>query len=125
MKAIDPEKIIDFIAKKEQGDKVPEEEKTVFKVKMLTAREGAELRDDLYNVSGSGKEREEKLKSGTIELKALRKGIKGWENFQDDDGEEIEFDSGKIDKMLDKIPPDIRMELADFIRGESSLADLE
>jgi len=125
MKAIDPEKIVDFIAKQEQGDKVDEEAKTVFKVRMLRAKEAAELRDDLYTISGSGKERKEQLKSGTAELKALKKGLKGWENFLDNDGKEVEFDSTKLDKMLDMIPPDVRVELADFIRGESSLADLE
>jgi len=121
MKAINPEKPVFYIPKCDR--KKDTEEQTVFEVKLLTGKENAELRDDLYEVTGSGKQRKESLRSGTVELRALTTGLKGWKNFKNDDDIDLSFDSTKMDKMIDLIPPEVRTELSDFIRGESSLSE--
>jgi len=122
MKAIDPNILVDYVPKDER-DK-PEDEKTIFKVKFMTAGNNALLRDETYDVVGTGKQRKEMLRTGTVELKALRQGLKGWNsNFVDSDNEPIIFDESQIDKMIDMIPPVVRTEISDFIRGESTLED--
>ena len=121
MKAIDPNKPINYIPKEDRNK--PKEEQTIFHVKFLTAGNNASLRDETYDVVGTGKQRKEMLKTGTTELKALRIGLKGWDNFIGDDEEPVQFDAEQIDKMLDMIPPVVRTEISDFIRGESNLDD--
>jgi len=123
MKAIEPGKQVEFICKSERD--LDKKEQTIFLVEYLTASENAKLRDDLYDVTGAGKARKETLKTGTVELKALRMGLKGWKNFTDAKGEQISFNIDKIDDMIDMIPPEARSEIADFIRGESALDEGE
>ena len=121
MKAIDPNRMIDYIPK-EDRDKAKDEQ-TIFSVKFLTSGSNATLRDETYDVVGTGKQRKEMLKTGTTELKSLKLGLKGWSNFVDNDGEPVPFDGENIDKMIDMIPPIVRTEISDFIRGESTLDD--
>jgi len=121
MKAIDPNRMIDYIPK-EDRDKAKDEQ-TIFNVKFLTSGSNATLRDETYDVVGTGKQRKEMLKTGTTELKSLKLGLKGWSNFVDNDGEPVPFDGENIDKMIDMIPPIVRTEISDFIRGESTLDD--
>lgn len=126
MKAINPKEIVEFISKEEKD--LPQEEKTIFLVKFLTAYQNAKLRDELYDVTGAGKTRKETLKTGSADLKALKMGLKGWKNFkQDVDGKSVDipFDGNDVESMLDLIPPNVRNELADFIRGESEANELE
>lgn len=129
MKAIDPTQEHDYICKMEQKlidtSKMSKDEATVFKVKYLTSREQAELRDNIYKVSGVGQKRSEKFGAGTMDLDTLRKGLKGWSNLTDSKGNQVAFESGKMDVMIDKLPPDVRSDLASHIRGESELDEGE
>lgn len=102
----------DYVCKCDAG--LPVKEQTKFKVRFLTIKEQAELRDDMYRVSGFGEKRQEKLMTGSVALKALIKGILGWENFKyDDTGEDIPFN----EENFSCIPPEQRDEIAGYIRG--------
>jgi len=123
MKAINPNATHEYTCK---CDKSVEDEKTVFVVKYLTVAQNAHIRDELYSVRGIAQKREERILAGTSEMEVLRLGLKGWKNFQDElTGEEVHFDDKDMSKNLDRIPPEARSELADHIRGESTLSEGE
>ncbi len=97
---------------------LPEEEQTKFKVRFLTAKEQAKIRDMMYTVSGIGNARSERFLTGTAVMKALEYGLLGWENFKYEDGTDIEFNK----ENFSCIPPRERDEIANYIRGESEFA---
>lgn len=112
-------------------DDVPAEEKTVFLCKFLDVNEAASITDQIYTAKGFGDKREELLRAGTQDLNVLRRGLVGWRNFVYDDGTEVEWkDVPKgiskqqraqvMDQNLNKIPPETRSEIAEFIRGSST-----
>ena len=109
---------------------VPEKERTVFLCRFLDVKDAASITDDVYTARGFGKKREERLRAGTQDLTVLRKGLVGWKNFLDENGKEVEWEDpvGSIQKVkdvmdrnLNKIPPEQRGEIADFIRGASNI----
>jgi len=98
--------------------------------KFLDVKDAASITDDVYTAKGFGKKREEKLRAGTQDLTVLRKGLVGWRSFEDADGNVIEWEDpigshqkirDAMDRNLNKIPPDIRGEIADVIRGASNI----
>jgi hypothetical protein len=123
MKAIDPRKPHEFVVKSERD--LPKDQQTVFLVKYLTAHQQFELRDEMYQVKGIGKARNEKFLTGTMERKTLKLGLVGWKNFTDDSGSQLEFKSNDLDNMLDYVPPTARAEIASHIRGDSELDEGE
>lgn len=125
MKAIDISKVHDFIAKSDF--KLPKEEQTTFKVKFLTALQQAEIRDQTYKAHGIGNKRSERFLTGTAELEAIRHGLVGWENFKDESGKDVPFETGKDKKdlMISYLPPDVRAEMSSFIRQESEVTEGE
>lgn len=119
----------DFVPKGQ--DDIPIEERLSFQCKFLDVNMSAEVTDQLYTAKGFGAKREELLRAGTQEITILRKGLVGWTNFFYDDGTEVEWEEiphglsrqkfeAAMDKNLNKIPPDRRGEIADFIRGSST-----
>ncbi len=107
-----------------------ESERTVFLCKFLDVKDAASITDDVYTAKGFGKKREERLRAGTQDLTILRKGLVGWKNFVDESGDSVEWEDPVgshqkirdiMDKNLNKIPPDTRGEIADFIRGASNI----
>jgi len=116
---------------KDQKD-IPVEERTAFLCRFLDVKLSADISDEVYTAKGFGNKREELLRAGTQELKILRRGLVGWENFTYEDGTAVEWEevpsglsmqkmAAAMDKNLNKIPPEIRAEVADFIRGSSTL----
>jgi len=112
-------------------DDVPAEERTVFLCKFLDVNMSAKITDQVYSAKGFGNKREELLRAGTQEIEILRSGLVGWKNFTYDDGTEVEWKEVPrglskqkaviiMDENLNKIPPETRSEIADFIRGTSS-----
>jgi len=110
---------------------VPLEERLVFMCKFLDVSMSARITDQVYTAKGFGAKREELLRAGTQEMEILRQGLVGWKNFVYEDGEEIEWvdiprnvskqKAGTVmDQNLNKIPPETRGEVADFIRGSST-----
>jgi hypothetical protein len=129
MKAIDTKKVIDFVSKTEKkkvgSEMVPNKDATIFKVKMVSTTQQAMIRDNLYKVSGTGKQRSEKFQAGTMNLDTLKNGLAGWENFKDDKGMEIAFDERNKEDMINMIPAAVAEEIANFVRGESELDEGE
>ena len=125
MKAINAKKAYDFVTKDDK--KLPKEDRTVFKCKFLDPYTAARLGDQIYNVSGTGSNRKERLLTGTQQFEILKSCLVGWENMShpDNEGELLEFDKANIEDMIAAIPPRYRAEIADFIRGESELEEGE
>ena len=110
---------------------VPSEERLVFLCKFLDVNMSARISDQVYSAKGFGAKREELLRAGTQEVEILRQGLVGWRNFFYDDGAEIEWvdipsntsrqkAASFMDQNLNKIPPELRSDIADFIRGSST-----
>lgn len=123
---------IPYISQTQKDD--PEDELVTWQVKFLTVREYADIQDELFKSSGMGKKREEKFLLGKQAMLALRKGLVGWKNFNYSDKTPVEWEDPNrgrdaadrdriMDSNLNKIPPEIRNELADYIRGESRLGE--
>ena len=90
------------------------EDKAVFQVRFLTAKEQAKVRDSMYAVTGIGAARRETFRTGSATQNALELGVVGWTNFKyGDTGEEIPFSIENISC----IPPTERDELSNYIRG--------
>jgi hypothetical protein len=120
----------EYVIKEQEKD--PEEDQTKWLLKPLDVSEAAEVSDMIYSAKGFGKKREEQLKSGTQQLEILKRGLVGWINFVYPDGTEVEFEETTsarnrtekhkiMERNLNKVPAKIRDELADEIRGTSSL----
>lgn len=112
-------------------DDVPAKDRLVFLCKFLDVNMSARITDQVYSAKGFGSKREELLRAGTQEVEILRQGLIGWKNFFYEDGSKIEWKEvpkglGRqkaavhLDENLNKIPPEIRGDIADFIRGSST-----
>jgi hypothetical protein len=123
MKAIRADKAYPYVVKDERDD--PESEQTTFMCRYIDPKTAASLGDQLYNVSGVGSNRRERLLTGSQQLKILKACLVDWKNMTDDDGKEIPFEKEKIVEMVGMIPPKYRRELADFIQGESEVEEGE
>ena len=110
---------------------IPADERTAFLCKFLDVNMSAKITDQVYSAKGFGAKREELLRAGTQEIEILREGLVGWKNFLYEDGTEIEWKEIPrglnkqkraviMDENLNRIPPETRGEIADFIRGTSS-----
>ena len=126
---IKPDAIHEFEPKNQEN--VPTDERLVFLCKFLDVNMSARITDQVYTAKGFGNKREELLRAGTQEIEILRLGLVGWKNFVYDDGTEVEWEdiprglsnqkaAAIMDRNLNKVPPEIRGEVADFIRGQST-----
>ena len=108
-------------------------------LKLSTA---ASLRDEIYQVDGIGKDRKERILSGTQQLVVLEETLLGWnDNFVvpkagydgmaeiDDNGNiitaHVAFDPKRKREMIEMVPAEIRDELVEFVKGESSVTEGE
>jgi hypothetical protein len=91
----------------------------------LKAKKLAKLEDELAEGQSKKKGGHLKFKTGTHVLNSLDQGLMGVENFGD-----VEFEAGgrtakedrkARDEFYDRIPPDIRRELADVITGDAEI----
>lgn len=120
MKGVRFQQAHDYICKCDKD--LPKDEQVVFQCRYLTAQEQADLRDMMYSVSGFGEKRSEKFLTGSSALMALRKGLKGWKNFNfmtNGSGESKEELVPFNEENFSCIPPEERDELANHIRGIS------
>lgn len=106
------------------------EKQTVFMITDLDARDFARIQDELYTVKGFGKRRKERFQTGEQQLEILKRGLVGWKNFIDSDGKDVKWKEPDGDpkakeailvENINRIPEAARAELADLIRGESSI----
>ncbi|MDQ1279591.1 MAG: hypothetical protein QG670_853 [Thermoproteota archaeon] len=126
---IKPDQIQEFEPKGQEG--VAVEERLVFLCKSLDVNLAARITDQVYTAKGFGAKREELLRAGTQEIEILRRGLVGWKNYFYDDDTEIEWTTipkelskqkadAIMDQNLNKISPELRGQIADFIRGTST-----
>ena len=126
---LNPNQVQEFEPKGQED--IPADERLLFLCKFLDVNMSAKITDQVYTAKGFGAKREELLRAGTQEIEILRKGLVGWKNFFYEDGTEIEWEevprgsrqktNEVMDRNLNKIPPETRGEIADFIRGSSTV----
>lgn len=117
--AVDPNRTFDYVLKEDR--ELPAEQQTVFKLKVLSARELAGLED---SVSVMDKDGNWQVKVGTKVLEILRLGLKGWKNLWRT-SEITEPFKGIGDESLDLLRPEWRRELADAITEQTNLSEGE
>ena len=125
--ALDPKATFDFVL--EDDRKLPEDEQTVFTLRGLTVAEEAKVADSMIS-SIPGAE-ELSFRSGTHQLTVLRFGLRGWKNFTDSDGKEVEMELSRgnprqvTDDSLDRLIPRHRQELVGAIMDRGSISESE
>jgi len=131
--AVDPNKPFDYVLKSDR--KLAEGAKpTRWKLKPLTVKEQTELRDGIVAYHQDGKEMSGRMLGGTVELKTLRLGLVGCEDFYDADGAAIPFEAEPdskrnpsrffvTDAFLSRISRADRTELADAIVEVNTLSE--
>lgn len=140
IKALNLTRTRKFISKSDTG---PDAEKTVWLLGTLSSRDIGRIRDsassfeiDTSQKGADGKSTSPDKMTTNVErskmnMEAVRLGLRGWENFLDDDGEPIKFVTKKLDiggkvrevipmDVLDIIPADLITELADALLGANT-----
>jgi hypothetical protein len=127
---LDPNQVRVYIPKADRN--LTEEEKPMkIHVRLLRARDAAKFRDEIYDISGMGKKRKERLRSGSHELRVLYTCVEDWENFPDENGNQIECKKRKgnngefIIDNIDYWPDDLRTEVARYCSRESEVDEEE
>ena len=92
---------------------LPKEEQLVFLVQPISPDENAKLKDQSYKATGIGKKRAEYFVTGSVELQVIKKCLKGWKNFKDQDNKDVPFSWDNVAY----IPGDIITEISNFARG--------
>jgi hypothetical protein len=125
--ALDPKATFEYIL--EDDRKLPEEDRTVFKLRGLTVSEEARVADSMIS-SVPGQE-ELSFRSGTHQLTVLRFGLRGWSNFKDSEGNEVPFELNSrhprhiTDEALDRLLPKYRTELVNAIMERGTVTESE
>jgi len=117
--AIEPGRIVDYVLKNDR--KLPKEQQTVFKIKVLTARELAQIEDSYSTIDMDGQFH---FKTGTRTLAILDVAVTGWENLKDKKEQPIPYDKGNANRW-DYLRQDYRTELANFITEQTRLNEGE
>ncbi len=117
--AIDPNTTFDYVLKEDR--KLPREQQTVFKLKVLSARELARIED---NIAVFDKEGNQAVRMGTKVIEILSAGLRGWENLRDRNGGVITYSEHREDRF-DLLRPGWRRELADAITEQAGLSEDE
>lgn len=129
--AVEPGKEVEVTLPSESDVKV--EKRTIWIITSPDVRDFARVQNELYDVSGFGKGRKERFRTGDQQIEILRLGLRGWRNFTDQSGKEVEWKDPKSGKsaadrekiMVDNInhiPEAARGELVDLIRGEANVS---
>jgi hypothetical protein len=121
--AIDPGKTWDYVLKCDR--ELPEEQRTVFSLRVLTAKQLAELEDRAVRSDPAGNL---EYRTGTSTLQILKMGVTGWKNFRGADGSEIQFrenNGNPRDENWDLLRPEWRRELANAVTEQNRLSEEE
>jgi len=117
--AVNPDKIVRYVLERDQ--KLPKEKQTIFLLRVLKAKELADIKDSMSVVLPTGRvivHRE------TAVLKTLALGVTGWENFKGEDGNNVQFIAG-AEINWDYLEPDDRIELSNVIHGYARVTEQE
>lgn len=122
--AADPRIPFDYILGIDR--KKPRQEQTVFKLKILSPTEEAEIQDSGISMV---KEQEFKFNLGKKKIQILKAGLVGWNNFKDRDGKDVLFNTDKngepTDESLSRLRPEWRTELANAITEQNTMSEEE
>lgn len=116
VKALSPNANFEYVLEDDRS--LPEEEQTTWILRYLTVTEEAEVGDSMFGgMAGSD---ELRVKTGSVQINMLRKGLVGWRNFTREDGSEVTFavensKRGVKVELLDLISAKHRTELAKAI----------
>jgi len=121
--AVKPKKTFDYILKDDR--KAPSESQTVWKLRGLSISEQTDVQDSLRTeIESSG---ETTYKTGTLLLKTLRAGLVGVENFRDEEGAIVKFETDTLGMVtydfLDRLAPAWRVELVNAIASGGLLSE--
>lgn len=125
--ALDPKATFEYVL--EDDRKLPVEERTVFKLRGLTVAEEARVADSM--ISSVPGQDELSFRSGTHQLTVLRFGLRGWSNFKDSSGSDVEFELTSrhprhiTDEALDRLLPKYRIELVNAIMERGTITEAE
>ena len=123
VRPVDPNEDVRYIAKEDRGR--DEHQQTVWILRPLKAKALAKLEDNLAQSQPKKKGGGLKFQTGTHILDALDKGLNGVENFGDVEielgGLTVKAERQARDEFYDRIPPEIRRELADVITGDAEI----
>lgn len=127
-RAIDPRKTFDYVLRRDRA--LPEDapDRTVWKLRPLTASELATIKDNAITYVERGEAgREMRLHSASSRRRVLLLGLNGWEKFPGEDGP-VKFVGTRngtaieaTDADLDRIPDEDRDELANAITAAGTL----
>lgn len=137
IKALDLAKTIDVIA---PGD--DPKDPTVWKVGVLTSRDVGAIRDSVTSYTfktaaeGDARDMTTSVSRSKMNFEAVRRGLKGWENFIGPDDKPVEFKTHQreIDgkqrevirpELLDLIPLPVINHLADVIMRDNEMTEDE
>ena len=125
--ALDPRATFEYVL--ECDRMLPEEERTVFELRGLTVAEEARVADAMITSTPGADELN--FRSGTHQLTVRRAGLKDWRSFQDSEGNDIPFPTGKghprhvTDEGLDRLLPAWRQELVNAIMERGGATEAE
>lgn len=126
--AMSPDHEWEYILKEERGDASP----TVFVLGVLSASAEATIEDALVKV---GPDKSMSAATGSHIVAVLRAGLRGWRNFRDATGAEVQFPTSKAnmrggrptitDDGLTMLAPRHRKELAEAIVERNTITEEE
>jgi hypothetical protein len=111
------------------------EKQTTFLLGLLSSAEQAVLEATLrlFLVDAVGAAKAVEVRRESFKLRVLKKALRGWENFRDAAGNQVEFKSLQAggangrrmatDEMVDLIPGSIRTELVDVVTEAAQLSE--
>ena len=126
--AIDPKSEYRFYP--EDVKELPDDDRPYFVISPLTARDAASVEDNLAETSirKKGEDSTMRLKSGSTVLDTLKKGLRGWGNFNLPSGEPAPWRDNKgvpRPENFDYIPAKWRREIAEAITEGTGLSEQE
>ena len=129
--AINPNVPFDYVLDCDRA--LPKEEQTLFRLKVLTPNELAEIEDGSATFDTNSQQ--VTIKTGTKVINILKKGLVGVINLKLADGSDVKFTTTKIggrfpreeadDKFLSYLHPNWRRELANAITEQFRLTEEE
>lgn len=128
----------DYVLERERVKDFPKADRTVFKLRRLTQRQRWKQMGDCDGTIGSAGLVEMKTDIGKLQQSMVLVGLRGWVNFKDEDGNEIEFvfaDALEFvfgrevkvpsDDTLDMVEPEDMVEISNAIQTGSSITVAE
>lgn len=119
--AVDPNKEFEYVLQCDR--QLPTEQQTIFKLKVLSAKELADIEDKSARADLSGNL---EFRSGSQTLRILNVGLKGWINFIGTDGNPVTFRENNgvpRPENWDLLRPEWRRELANAITEQNTLTE--